>query len=697
MVFKQIKSNFGHQLLLIFVGLISIAFLAIGYFSYSYMREALINEVQTRLDLVLRLKLEALEKQMASLILRKVPEELIADTIQGHIEKPLIEDGFIAIIRPPFSIVAASNNVSLDTFTPIFLSKNLMPEAVNTLKITFDNKTFLSRYVSFKEINWVLLAGEEEARLTDGLFRLRNKIIVIYFIILLFMIVASKFITWRIVEPIKILSIFAKTFSINKKNDLIKTGRIDEIGVLTTSFTWMTTNLEIAIEKERQLREAQIMLNTFLQLTTKNISLKEALGIVIEKVVLFDPKIFQPRGCILLTNSADKAASSQLKIVAAINFDDFILKNYTDLTLNNWVEDKITKGEIVFKSYSYAGQLHQEVESGNYLCVPILNESSKILGIMNVYVTEKCKEDDTVVKLLKSVSDVIAGLIQYKILEEEKEEIQLRLVEISRQAGMSEVATGVLHNVGNVLNSINISAGEIDDILKKSCGSKFAQIVPVIENKFGQLDNYFSTDKKGKLIPQILVQLKEEQGKEDLTLAREIKNLKNNVEHVKNIISVQQSMAGIKGLVEEISLRALIDQAIQVNSIALDRHSIKLTKKYQKEVIAKTDRLKVLQIIVNLLSNSKHALLGVDGGKIDIVLEKKDEWAYLEIIDNGIGIEKENMTNIFQFGHTTKRNGHGFGLHSSALSAKELGGELTAKSEGKNKGATFTLKIPINS
>jgi signal transduction histidine kinase len=67
----------------------------------------------------------------------------------------------------------------------------------------------------------------------------------------------------------------------------------------------------------------------------------------------------------------------------------------------------------------------------------------------------------------------------------------------------------------------------------------------------------------------------------------------------------------------------------------------------------------------------------------------------IAVIDNGIGIPKENMDRIFGHGFTTRKDGHGFGLHSGALTAQELGGTLTVFSEGSGRGSKFTLELPI--
>ena len=68
----------------------------------------------------------------------------------------------------------------------------------------------------------------------------------------------------------------------------------------------------------------------------------------------------------------------------------------------------------------------------------------------------------------------------------------------------------------------------------------------------------------------------------------------------------------------------------------------------------------------------------------------------MEVTDNGEGIPKENLTRIFQHGFTTKKTGHGFGLHSGSNAAREMGGSLNVRSDGTGTGATFILELPLN-
>jgi signal transduction histidine kinase len=111
-----------------------------------------------------------------------------------------------------------------------------------------------------------------------------------------------------------------------------------------------------------------------------------------------------------------------------------------------------------------------------------------------------------------------------------------------------------------------------------------------------------------------------------------------------------------------------------------------------------TEKHKVLQILVNLMRNAKYAL--DEGGRPEKLMRVRAELnghgtVRISIIDDGVGIAPENLTRIFGHGFTTRKAGHGFGLHSGALAAKELGGTLIAQSDGPGCGANFTLELPL--
>ena len=185
--------------------------------------------------------------------------------------------------------------------------------------------------------------------------------------------------------------------------------------------------------------------------------------------------------------------------------------------------------------------------------------------------------------------------------------------------------------------------------------------------------------------------------REQKEILQEIHTLLANILHIKEIVAMQQDYSRVSGVIETLNIEDLVEDALRLNSGALDRYAIKLVREYSEMQPVAVDKHKVLQILVNLISNAKHAFDDSRGNEKQITLRitNANDRVRISVIDNGIGIPAENLIRIFNHGFTTKKNGHGFGLHSGALTAKELGGTLTAFSEGTGRGSEFTLEIPL--
>jgi two-component system sensor histidine kinase ChiS len=271
------------------------------------------------------------------------------------------------------------------------------------------------------------------------------------------------------------------------------------------------------------------------------------------------------------------------------------------------------------------------------------------------------------------------------------------LLETSRQAGMAEVATSILHNVGNVLNSVNVSSGLILDNLQKSKLTGLTKAVAMLEAHSSDLPGFFEKDPKGKQLVAYLGKLDANLEREHKEILQEVHTLQANIFHIKEIVAMQQDYARVSGVVETLQIQDLLEDALRLNSGALDRHGIQLIREYAEIEPISIDKHKILQILVNLIRNAKHSFDGVKEFKkqITLAITKTNDRLQIVVTDNGIGIPQENLLRIFNHGFTTKKNGHGFGLHSGALTAKELGGTLTAFSEGTGRGSRFTLEFPI--
>ena len=290
-------------------------------------------------------------------------------------------------------------------------------------------------------------------------------------------------------------------------------------------------------------------------------------------------------------------------------------------------------------------------------------------------------------------------ITERKEAERHLEEVHQQLMEVSRRAGMAEVATGVLHNVGNVLNSVNVSALLISDRLSKSRISNVSRVSALLKDNAENLGEFLTSDPKGVKLPGFIASLAERLTVEQAELLREAEGLSKNITHIKEIVAVQQSYARVSGIVESLSPAALVEDALEMNDAAFDRHRVEVVRDFKHTPLVRVDKHKVLQVLVNLLSNAKYAVsesMRKDKKVTVRISVNGDQRVKIAVSDNGVGIAPENLARIFAHGFTTKVNGHGFGLHSAALAATETGGSLLAHSEGPDCGATFTLELPLD-
>jgi PAS domain S-box-containing protein len=294
-------------------------------------------------------------------------------------------------------------------------------------------------------------------------------------------------------------------------------------------------------------------------------------------------------------------------------------------------------------------------------------------------------------------SAFLRDITDRKEAQEKLEAAHKQLLDTSRQAGMAEVATGVLHNVGNVLNSVNVSATLLTEQSRKSKVYNLAKVVALMEEHAADLGVFITNDPKGKQLPGYLAQLASHLAAEQASFLKETEQLRTNIEHIKDIVAMQQSYAKVSGVTETLKISDLIEDALRMNAAALTRHEVEVVREFAEIPPVTIDKHKVLQVLVNLIRNAKYAC--DDSGRPDkrLIVRVANGGGQLKIaiIDNGVGIPAENLIRIFNHGFTTRKDGHGFGLHSGALAAKEMGGALIVHSEGLGCGASFTLELPF--
>jgi signal transduction histidine kinase len=166
---------------------------------------------------------------------------------------------------------------------------------------------------------------------------------------------------------------------------------------------------------------------------------------------------------------------------------------------------------------------------------------------------------------------------------------------------------------------------------------------------------------------------------------------------------MQNGFARIGGVHEPVELGALLAEAVALGcpDAAQQALAIRCDVGAGAGLTITLDRHRVLQIAVNLLANARDSITehrratGAATGQITVRLALVEGWLELAVEDDGGGIAPEALQRIFNAGFTTKAKGHGYGLHSSALSAEQLGGTLRCASPGIGRGASFFLRVPI--
>lgn len=286
---------------------------------------------------------------------------------------------------------------------------------------------------------------------------------------------------------------------------------------------------------------------------------------------------------------------------------------------------------------------------------------------------------------------------EQQLIKIELEKAHRHLLDTSRTAGMAEVATGVLHNVGNVLTSLNVSANVIASSLRQSKADSLSKLSALLDEHTADLGDFLTHDPKGRRVPEFLESLAQHWSDEREHMLKEIASLQENIDHIKEIVTMQQAYATMVGVVEPLDPAALMEDALRMNAGALVRHDVVCVREFHPVPRVLAEKAKVLQILVNLIRNAKYA---ADEGRahdkvITLRVEPGDGGRVrLTVQDNGIGIPPENLEKIFQHGFTTRTDGHGFGLHSSVTVARDMNGSLTVHSDGPGQGACFTLELP---
>jgi PAS domain S-box-containing protein len=536
----------------------------------------------------------------------------------------------------------------------------------------------------------VMLEGKREGTLylvadlqamTSQLLKLYGGIfaLVLAASLLLAFLLSSQFLRF-VTNPILSLAGTARTIA-HHHDYSVRATKVcgDEVGGLTDAFNQMLTQIQ---SQDSELQTAQHKLQEQVIALQREIGERkraEAGQARLTAILETTPDIVisaNPTGTPFYLNRAGR------EILGVTQGTDMFMMKTLDF-YPEWAREIISKEGFpgAIQHGSWAGE------------TAIRTHEGKEVHVSQVLIAHKNSDGE-----VQYFSTVMRDMTERREAEEALRLSQQKLLQASRIAGMAEVATGVLHNIGNVLNSVNVSAGLVVEKLRRSKAPKLAKAAALLTDHNGDLGEYLTNDVNGQKLPDYLTKLGEFFVTENAELLNEVDQLNRNIEHIKEVVAMQQSYAKVSGVFENLPAHQLVEDAIAMNIGAFERHGVEVERQFSPVPLIRVDRHKVLQILINLIRNAKYALDDVERLDKKLVISvsaPKDRYVHIVVSDNGIGISAENLTRIFAHGFTTRKGGHGFGLHSGAIAAHSMGGGITVASAGIGQGATFTLELPV--
>ncbi|WP_395806661.1 ATP-binding protein [Archangium minus] len=366
-----------------------------------------------------------------------------------------------------------------------------------------------------------------------------------------------------------------------------------------------------------------------------------------------------------------------------------LLSLVMELVIMSWVlKQQITRPLLAFTQAAdrvAAGDFHVELDTSRQ------DELGQLARAFRVMADKVQHREEALLQANEN--------LEQRVEERTRElrEVHHQLVQAARRAGMAEIATNVLHNVGNVLNSVYTSAQLARERMGQMRLEHVGRVAGMLEEHQANLGAFLTQDERGQHVTPFLRKLGQNLLEERREIAALLDDVGRYTEHIGDIVKVQQNYARTPRMHEPVHLAQLVEDALRINVAGLSRHQVKVERRLAALPPVLTDKHKVLMILVNLISNAWYALEAVpaDERRLTVKIERGlNERVRIEVQDSGMGISPEMLTRIFQHGFTTRDEGHGFGLHSSALAAQEMGGSLAAHSDGLGRGATFTLELP---
>lgn len=389
--------------------------------------------------------------------------------------------------------------------------------------------------------------------------------------------------------------------------------------------------------------------------------------------------------------------NSIFKSIAIVIFSGIIIFLMLEFFIKKIVLDRLFTFKRALNDITTKKDFNQRIPvEGQDEIADLVEDSNKMLAVISLSQTQLMRMAFSIADTNKQLGNEIKAR---EAAETELATLNSQMIIASRRAGMADVASSVLHNIGNTLNSVNVSVNLIHEKMTKSELDNLPSVARLLELHQENLGDYLVHDPKGKQIPAFILMLADKWQTNKNLLLTELDDLIKNLDLVKEVIASQQGLSKTISMKEHCNVSSLVDDALFFCKQDINAHAIIVNKEFADVPSLYIDRIKVLQILVNLVKNAIDALASsiLELRVITVRIKPGDASVIIEISDNGNGIREEDLASVFSFGFTTKKNGHGIGLHGSCNSAQELGGKLSTSSAGIGKGATFTLTLPYQS
>jgi len=270
-----------------------------------------------------------------------------------------------------------------------------------------------------------------------------------------------------------------------------------------------------------------------------------------------------------------------------------------------------------------------------------------------------------------------------------------KLLDQAHREGMADIAADILHNIGNILNSVNVSVHMMEESIKSPVIDDIIMAGRLLDENMQKLGEFICNDPKGKKLMNFYIKLGASAERMEKQLRYNLDRIKGKIGDINEAISAQQSYAGSDTDLEEHSLVPILEDALKLNQDTFDKAGISVAREYRNSFKAQIHRAKLFYVIFNIIANAKDAMNKTDPAEkiITVTLYENRTGKYLKIRDNGVGIPAGIRSRIFDYGFTTKRGNYGYGLYSCACYMADMGGSIRVESDGEGKGASFILRF----